>query len=213
MTKAVIVSLVLLVLLMTGIPGLLLLLAATLLGLVPPRIGTNRVHLTGCLLVPITLFFFGLELTVRLVRWADWYDRGAVPRRAGVLDLRTLLRLTGMPLPWAFVAVVVSLLLDLDRTISPSKRLRPVPALALRAAPSCPLSAVLAGLSGERAVLFLPALGALCHIFLDGLSGEEVCLVDGRLRLVAFQFRWRDPRRARWVCLAGLLLCPLLLFL
>ena len=47
---------------MSGIPGMLLLLAATLLGLVPPRIGTNRVHLTGCLLVPITLFFFGLDV-------------------------------------------------------------------------------------------------------------------------------------------------------
>lgn len=62
LTKIIVISLVLLVLLMSGIPGLLLLIAATLIGLVPPRIGTNRVHLTGCLLVPITLFFFGLEL-------------------------------------------------------------------------------------------------------------------------------------------------------
>ena len=61
MTQVIIVLLVLLVLVMTGIPGMLLLLAATLLGLVPPRIGVNRVHLTGCLLLPITLFFFGLE--------------------------------------------------------------------------------------------------------------------------------------------------------
>ena len=56
------VSLVLLVLLMSGIPGVILLAAATLMGMLPPRLGTNRVHLTGCLLVPITLFFFGLEL-------------------------------------------------------------------------------------------------------------------------------------------------------
>ncbi len=63
LTKIIVVSLVLLVLLMSGIPGLLLLLAATLLGLIPPRIGINRVHLTGCLLMPITLFFFGAELT------------------------------------------------------------------------------------------------------------------------------------------------------
>ncbi len=62
MTKAIVVSLILLVLLMSGIPGLLLLIASTLIGMVPPRIGTNRVHLTGCLLVPITLFFFGLDL-------------------------------------------------------------------------------------------------------------------------------------------------------
>ena len=62
LSKIIVVSLVLLVLLMSGIPGMLLLLSATLLGLVPPRIGTNRVHLTGCLLVPITLFFFGLDV-------------------------------------------------------------------------------------------------------------------------------------------------------
>ena len=124
----------------------------------------------------------------------------------------SLLRLAGMPLPLSFVAVIVALLIDLDRTVSPSRRHdrflhSPFILLLL------PLSAVLAGLSGERAVMFLPALGALCHILLDGLSGEEVCLVDGRLRLVAFQFRWRDPRKARWMCLAGLLFCPLLMFL
>ena len=62
LSEIIVISLVLLVLLMSGIPGMLLLLAATLLGLVPPRIGTNRVHLTGCLLVPITLFFFGLDV-------------------------------------------------------------------------------------------------------------------------------------------------------
>jgi len=61
-TRIIVVSLVLLVLLMSGIPGMLLLLTATLLGMIPPRIGTNRVHLTGCLLVPITLFFFGMDL-------------------------------------------------------------------------------------------------------------------------------------------------------
>ena len=61
MSKLIVLALVLLVFLMTGIPGMLLLLCATLLGLIPPRIGTNRVHLTGCLLLPITLFFFGLE--------------------------------------------------------------------------------------------------------------------------------------------------------
>jgi TctA family transporter len=61
MTKFIVLSLVLLVFLMTGIPGILLLVTATLLGLIPPRIGTNRVHLTGCLLLPIALFFFGLD--------------------------------------------------------------------------------------------------------------------------------------------------------
>jgi TctA family transporter len=62
LTRIIVVSLVLLVLLMSGIPGLLVLFAATLIGLIPPRIGTKRVHLTGCLLLPITLFFFGQEM-------------------------------------------------------------------------------------------------------------------------------------------------------
>jgi TctA family transporter len=62
LTKCIIAAMLLLVLLMTGIPGMLLLFASTLLGMIPPRIGVNRVHLTGCLLVPITLFFFGYQL-------------------------------------------------------------------------------------------------------------------------------------------------------
>ena len=124
----------------------------------------------------------------------------------------SLLLLLGAPLPLAFMAVLVSLHMDLDRTLSPSSRSdrflhSPYVLLIL------PVSAVLAGLTGEREILFIPALGALCHIFLDGLSGEEVCLIDDRLRLVAFQFRWRDPRKARWLGWAGLVCCPLLLFL
>jgi hypothetical protein len=82
-----------------------------------------------------------------------------------------LLRLAGMPLPLAFVAVAASMMVDLDRTVSPSVRWDRVlhsPCVLL----VLPASAVLAGLSGELPVLFLPALGALCHILLDGLSGE-----------------------------------------
>ena len=123
-----------------------------------------------------------------------------------------LLRLAGIPLPLAFVAVATSMLVDLDRTISPYNgwdRFLHSPYVLL----TLPFSAILAGLSDELAVLFLPALGALCHIFLDGLSGEEICLLDGRFRLVRFQFRWRDPRRARWACRAGLVCCILPLFL
>jgi hypothetical protein len=123
-----------------------------------------------------------------------------------------LLRSLGLPLPLAFLSVVVAILVDLDRTLSPSvrhDRFLHSPYLLL----ILPISTVLAGLTGEGTVLFLPALGALCHILLDGLSGEEVRLVDERFRLVAFQFRWRDPRKARLVCWAGLLCCPLPLFI
>lgn len=42
-----------------GLPGLVILAVSTLLGLVPPLLGVNRVHLTGCLLIPSLLFFMG----------------------------------------------------------------------------------------------------------------------------------------------------------
>jgi putative membrane protein len=46
---------VILVAVMCGLPGLLLLAACTLIGLLPPALGVGRVHLTGCLLLPILL--------------------------------------------------------------------------------------------------------------------------------------------------------------
>lgn len=55
--KSIIVLVMALVLVFNGVQGLLLLTVATLLGLVPPRVGVGRVHLTGCLMVPVILFF------------------------------------------------------------------------------------------------------------------------------------------------------------
>lgn len=57
--KAIILLVMILVLIFNGIQGLLVLAVSTLLGLVPLRVGVGRVHLTGCLLVPIMLFFIG----------------------------------------------------------------------------------------------------------------------------------------------------------
>ena len=61
LNRVLFVALTLMVLLFTGIPGLLLLFSATLVGLIPPRIGVGRVQLTGCLLLPITLALLGLD--------------------------------------------------------------------------------------------------------------------------------------------------------
>jgi putative membrane protein len=58
-----------LVLLFNGLPGALVLLASVPLGLLPPRLGVRRVHLTGCLLVPILLFYLGLEDRVIGLLW------------------------------------------------------------------------------------------------------------------------------------------------
>ncbi len=61
LNRVLLVALTVMVLAFTGIPGLLLLTAATLVGLIPPRIGVGRVQLTGCLLLPITLALLGLD--------------------------------------------------------------------------------------------------------------------------------------------------------
>jgi putative membrane protein len=57
--KAIIILVLILVLLFNGLQGLLLLGVATLLGMIPPLVGVGRVHLTGCLLIPVMLFFLG----------------------------------------------------------------------------------------------------------------------------------------------------------
>lgn len=44
--------------LLAGPGGLLLLTLSTLLGMVPAKVGISRVHLTGCLLLPILLYYF-----------------------------------------------------------------------------------------------------------------------------------------------------------
>ena len=56
-----------LILVFNGLPGLILAFCAALLGLLPPLLGVSRVHLTGCLLLPLILFFFGLKEPV--VQW------------------------------------------------------------------------------------------------------------------------------------------------
>lgn len=61
LTIAIIVVLVALVLVFNGIPGLIVLGVSATLGAIPPLVGVSRVHLTGCLLIPIIIFFAGLE--------------------------------------------------------------------------------------------------------------------------------------------------------
>jgi TctA family transporter len=50
---SILVLLVGLVILMSGPIGLIILLVATLLGLIPPTVGVRRVHLIGCQIVPV----------------------------------------------------------------------------------------------------------------------------------------------------------------
>ena len=58
LNQAALVGMVALSFLLAGPGGLLLLFLSTLLGMVPAKVGISRVHLTGCLLLPILLYYF-----------------------------------------------------------------------------------------------------------------------------------------------------------
>ncbi len=57
MVKSVIFLLLVMVILFAGVLGLVILLVATCVGMIPPLIGVKRVHLMGCLIVPVIIFF------------------------------------------------------------------------------------------------------------------------------------------------------------
>jgi putative membrane protein len=57
LVKTVVFFLVVMVLLFSGVLGLVILAISTCVGMIPPLIGVKRVHLMGCLIVPVILFF------------------------------------------------------------------------------------------------------------------------------------------------------------
>jgi TctA family transporter len=65
----VILGLLALILVFNGLPGLLVAGVATLVGLLPPSLGVRRVHLTGCLLLPLVLFYLNLESVAIGLLW------------------------------------------------------------------------------------------------------------------------------------------------
>jgi len=61
MNAVILVVIVILVVAMTGVWGVFVLIISTLIGMIPIGAGTGRVHLSGCLLVPVILMQFGLD--------------------------------------------------------------------------------------------------------------------------------------------------------
>jgi TctA family transporter len=57
LVKGVIVFLIAMVLIFSGVLGLVILAISTCVGLIPPLVGVKRVHLMGCLIIPVILFF------------------------------------------------------------------------------------------------------------------------------------------------------------
>jgi TctA family transporter len=58
LNQVALVGMIVLSFILAGPGGLLLLFLSTLLGMVPAKVGVSRVHLTGCLLLPILLYYF-----------------------------------------------------------------------------------------------------------------------------------------------------------
>ncbi len=57
LVKSVIIFLLVMIVLFSGVLGLAILAVSTCIGMIPPLIGVKRVHLMGCLIVPVILFF------------------------------------------------------------------------------------------------------------------------------------------------------------
>lgn len=58
--RMILIAMVILTFLFCGYWGLVVLMVCTLIGLLPMLLGTRRIHLTGCLIVPVLLFKLGL---------------------------------------------------------------------------------------------------------------------------------------------------------
>jgi len=58
LNQAALIGMIALSFLLAGPGGLVLLTLSTILGMVPSKLGVSRVHLTGCLLLPILIYYF-----------------------------------------------------------------------------------------------------------------------------------------------------------
>ncbi len=61
-TKGIIAFLILVIFILSGPMGLLVAAISTAIGVIPPLYGVKRVHLMGCIIFPIILFFTGLDV-------------------------------------------------------------------------------------------------------------------------------------------------------
>jgi len=61
LNMTVLVMIVILTILLTGVWGIAVLLISSVIGMIPLNAGIGRVHLSGCLLIPVVLMQFGLD--------------------------------------------------------------------------------------------------------------------------------------------------------
>lgn len=113
-----------------------------------------------------------------------------------------LLVLFRSPLQYAFIAALLSILIDLDHTISPNRRyehcMHSTTILAMTAL--LPLTALFLPLSFPLSVL--PLIAWSSHLILDLMHGETV--LSGPFASVIDPIRWYRPRTALALDVAGL---------
>jgi hypothetical protein len=120
------------------------------------------------------------------------------------------LQLCGLPTEMAFVPALVSMLMDLDSSISPSERGENAfhSLWALLAVMALPFVASV--LSFDACIASLPAIAVLAHLFQDIISGE----VDLGDSLHGVGMAWTFmPRASRALDIASLPLALVLMFL
>jgi putative membrane protein len=64
MVATVMIFLVIMIFFLSGPVGMAIAAVATCIGLIPPLVGLSRVHLMGVLMLPIMLFFLGLDSVI-----------------------------------------------------------------------------------------------------------------------------------------------------
>lgn len=62
LSKGIIAFLIMMIIVLSGPIGLFIALISTAIGVIPPLYGVKRVHLMGCIIFPIILFFTGLDM-------------------------------------------------------------------------------------------------------------------------------------------------------
>lgn len=113
-----------------------------------------------------------------------------------------LLTLVGSPIQYAFIAAILTIIIDLDRTISPDQRhercMHSLTALALTAL--LPFIALMIAFPLHMSML--PFIAWSSHMMLDVMHGETI--VTRPFASVIDPMRWYRPRIASVLDISGL---------
>jgi hypothetical protein len=119
-----------------------------------------------------------------------------------------ILHMGDLPVQYAFVASTLSIMMDLDRTISPSPRSEGFLHSSWALSGGIVLAFILTMLSVPVPMAIIPFLAVLSHMFQDALHGESA--FQGPLSRGFDPHRTFRPHLARWIDIASIPLGTLL---